>query len=90
MEDASATTYVLLEKDAGPPKYAYDQEFRAGDVVMRPSQCGPLKLEWIDDQTLRILCEKCGLALHSLGNHADKVGSVHIIYEGFPSKSFWE
>jgi hypothetical protein len=90
MEDASATTFVLLEKDGGPPSYAYDQDSKGGHVVMRPSQCGPLRLMWIDDRTLQIICDKCGLALHSLGNHADKIGPVQIVYEGFPTKSFWE
>jgi hypothetical protein len=90
MEDASPTTYVLLERDAGPPSYAYGQDFKGSDVVMRPSQCGPLRLMWIDDQTLQIICDKCDLALHSLGNHADKIGPIRIVYEGFPTKSFWE
>ena len=90
MEDASATTYVLLDKDTGTPSYVNGKEFSASQVVMRPSQSGPLKLEWMNDQKLKIICDQCGLALHSLGNHAEKLGSVQIIYEGFPAKSFSE
>ncbi len=90
MTDASPTTYVLVDKDNGIPSYGYDQTFDRSQVVMRPSQCGPLKLHWADDLTLEIICEKCGLALNALGNNAAKVGPVRIVYKDFPQKSFWE
>lgn len=90
MEDASPTTYVLLSKDMGAPSYKNGQEFEPGTVVMRPSQCGPLRLEWISENTLKIICEHCGLAVHSIGSHASKVESVQLVYEDFPNKSFWE
>lgn len=90
MADASPTTYVLVSKDNGTPSYQYDQTFDPNQVVMRPSQCGPLKLEWTDDLTLEIICEKCGLGLNALGNNAAKVGPTRIVYKDFPQKSFWE
>jgi hypothetical protein len=87
MTDASPTTYVLLDADKGPPTYAPNQRFNAANVVMRPSLCGPLRLEWMSDLVLRIICDKCGLALP---RHLDKVGSVSIVYEGFPDTSFYQ
>ncbi len=90
MTDASPTTYVLLDEDKGTPSYKYDQEFDTRHVVMRPDQCGPLGLEWMSDQTLKIICKQCGLSLDSLGKHVDRVGSIKIEYEGFPAKSFYE
>jgi hypothetical protein len=89
LEDASPTTYVLLDKDMGSPS-TNGRELDPRRVVMRPSQCGPLRLEWVNDELLKIVCDHCGLAMRSIGNHADKIGTVHVIYEGFPSKSFWE
>lgn len=90
MVGASPTTYVILDKDAGWPHFSNGQDFDVAHVVMRPSQCGTLRLEWTGDQALKIICDQCGLALSSLGEHASKIGQVQIFYENFPAKSFWE
>jgi hypothetical protein len=88
--DNSPTTYVLLDRDSGKPTYEAGQDFKDSQVVMKPSQCGPLSLDWKDDNTLKITCEKCGIALSAIGEHARGVGSIQVDYEGFPDMSSWE
>jgi hypothetical protein len=62
MEDASATTYLLVDKDGGWPTYKNGQDFVQKTIVMRPSQCGPLKTIWINDHSLKVICVRCGLS----------------------------
>ncbi len=88
--DTSPTTYVLLDKDTGQPEYGNGEDFKESQIVMKPSQCGPLSLQWTGENTLKITCEKCGLAMSALGEHARGIGRVRIDYEGFPSMSSWE
>ncbi len=91
--DNSPTTYVLLDKisgDTGGPEYDQGQDFKDSQIVMKPKQCGPLSLHWPDDNTLKITCEKCGLAVSALGEHANGVGAIQVQYEEFPAVSSWE
>ena len=88
--DDSPTTYVLLDRDTGSGKYGNGEEFNASQIVMKPSQCGPLSVRWVDDNVLRVRCEKCGLARSAIGQHASAMGPVRIEYEGFPDMSSWE
>jgi hypothetical protein len=88
--DGSPTTYVLLDRDTGKPEYEPGEEFKESQVVMKPSQCGPLSLQWEDDTSLKVICEKCGLALSAVGQHASGVGTIQVSYEGFPDMSSWE
>jgi hypothetical protein len=88
MEDASATTYFLVDKDSGWPTYKNGQDFVQKTIVMRPSQCGPLKTIWINDHSLKVICVQCGLSLGSLGKHLTLIGDTAITYENFPDKSF--
>src|SRR5580658_8198947 len=46
----SPTTYVLLDKDSGKPNYPNGAEFKDSQVVMKPEQCGPLQLNWVNDR----------------------------------------
>jgi hypothetical protein len=88
--DNSPTTYVLLDRDAGQVEYDAGQDFKDSQVVMKPAQCGPLSLSWEDDSTLKITCEKCGIALSAIGEHARGVGAIQVQYAGFPDMSSWE
>jgi hypothetical protein len=88
--DNSPTTYVLLAPYTDRPDYESSAEFKDSQVVIKPSQCGPLSLEWTGDRTLKVICEKCGISLAAVGDHPNGVGSVHIEYEGFPETSSWE
>ena len=88
--DNSPTTYVLLDQDTGKPDYSNGVDFKESQIVMQPSQCGPLSVQWNDDQTLKVICDKCGIALSAVGQHASGVGRIRIQYEGFPERSSWE
>ena len=88
--DDSPTTYVVLDKDSGAAAYANGVEFTASQVVMKPTQCGPLSVKWSGDYALTVVCEKCGLALSAVGPHADGLGPIKIQYDGFPQMSSWE
>jgi hypothetical protein len=88
--DTSPTTYVLLDRDTGKPEFIKGVDFKDSQVVIKPSQCGPLRVEWVDDRTLQVICEKCGIALSAVGEHPSGVGAVRILYEGFPEMSSWE
>jgi hypothetical protein len=88
--DTSPTTYVLLDKDTGSAQYSNGAEFPSSQVVLKPSQCGPLDVNWVDDRTLKVICQKCGLALSAVGPHANSQGQIRIEYEGFPDTSSWE
>ena len=88
--DTSPTTYVLLSKDSGQAKYDNGENFRNDEIVMQPSQCGPLTVQWTGDHVLKVICEKCGLALSAVGQHASGMGEIRIEYDGFPEKSSWE
>lgn len=87
---ASPTTYVLLDKDSGNSNYGNGVEFKDSQVVMKPSQCGPLGVQWSGDQVLKVICQKCGLALSAVGQHASGIGPIRIEYDGFPEMSSWE
>lgn len=82
----SDVTFLLVDKDTGAPRYLNGQDFDNGILVMSPSQCGPLKLIWMNEHVLKIICQDCGEALESLGDHASIVGPIQILYEGFPEK----
>jgi hypothetical protein len=86
----SPTTYVLLDRDSGAPNYLNGMDFRDSQVVMSPTQCGTLSLQWGGDWVLKIRCEQCGLALSGAGPHAQGMGAIRIEYEGFPETSSWE
>ncbi len=88
--DTSPTTYVLLDKDSGAATYENGVDFTESQVVIKPTQCGPLSLKWTDENALRITCEKCGLALSAVGSHPRAMNSVRIDYVGFPEMSSWE
>lgn len=88
--DTSPTTYVLLDKDTGKPEYDNGAEFQDSQVVVKPSQCGPLTVEWADDRLLKVICQKCGIALSAIGPHPAGMQSIRIEYEGFPERSSWE
>ena len=88
--DTSPTTYVLLDKDSARPDYSSRREFKDSQVVMKPSQCGALDIRWADDHLLKVVCEKCGIALSEVGKHANGIGPIRIEYEGFPVLSSWE
>jgi len=86
----SPTTYVLLDRDSGTFDYQQGMDFKESQVVMKPSQCGPVSVKWTDNNALKITCEKCGLALSAIGPHAQGVGAIKIEYDGFPEMSSWE
>jgi hypothetical protein len=88
--DATPTTYVLLDRDTGKVDYPNGMEFKDSQVVMNPVQCGPLGLAWSNDHLLKVICQKCGLALSAAGQHADRWNSIRIEYDGFPETSSWE
>jgi len=88
--DTSPTTYVLLDPYTAKPVYDNGADFKDSQVVIKPSQCGPLSVEWADDLTLKVSCVKCGIALSAVGVHPSGVGSVRVQYEGFPDLSSWE
>jgi len=88
--DNSPTTYVLMDPDSGRPRYDNGQDFKDSQVVMRSSQCGSLSLQWTDDSALQINCEKCGLALSAVEEHAQGMGAIRVVYAGFPAQSSWE
>ena len=88
--DDSPTTYVLLDRNDGSEKYENGQDFKESEIVMKPSRCGTVNLAWLDDGSLKVICEHCGLALSAVGPHADGIGAIRIVYEGFPALSSWE
>jgi hypothetical protein len=49
-----------------------------------------LDVQWENDHLLRVICQKCGLALSAVGQHASGMDSIHIEYDGFPEMSSWE
>jgi len=90
VENSPPVTYVLLSDDHGDPSYPSGVDFPADQVVMKPTHCGRLTLEWNGDQDLMIVCESCGLSMAAVGQHADQLGMTKIEYEGFPESSSWE
>jgi hypothetical protein len=88
--DTAPTTFVLLDSDRGKPDYENGEDFPDSIVVMKPPRCGPLSLAWTDDSTIRVTCEKCGLALDAVGGHVSGIGQTRILYAGFPETSSWE
>lgn len=88
--DDAPTTYVLLDAADGPPNYENGQSFKESQVVMKPSRCGPLSLQWTSDTALQVTCEKCGLALAEAGRHATGMGAIRVDYVDFPERSSWE
>jgi hypothetical protein len=88
--DTSPTTYVLLDKDSGKADYPNGVDFKDSQVVMKPTQCGPLGLEWGSDHQLKVICQNCGLALSAVGQHVDDLNSIQIKFENFPETSSWE
>jgi len=88
--DTTPTTYVLLHPYTATPEYGNGEDFPDSQVVIKPSQCGPLGVEWADDKTLEVICKKCGIALSAVGEHPSGVGAVRVEYEGFPEMSSWE
>lgn len=88
--DTAPTTYVLLDTDRGKPAYENGEDFPETQVVMKPSRCGPLSLAWVDETTLKVTCEQCGLALSAVGGYVSGMGQTRIEYAGFPDVSSWE
>jgi hypothetical protein len=88
--DSGPTTFVLVGANEGSAKYGNGEDINESEVAMKPTQCGPLSLEWVNDQLLRVRCEQCGLSLASAGPHASSIGAVRIEYDGFPEVSSWE
>lgn len=88
--DTSPTTYVLLDPYTVKPDYGNGADFKDSEIVMKPTQCGPLGLEWTDDSTLKVTCQKCGISLAAVGEHPTGMGPVRVEYEGFPETSSWE
>jgi hypothetical protein len=88
--DTAPTTFVLLDSDRGKPDYQNGDDFPDSEVVMKPSRCGPLSIQWVDESTLKVTCEQCGLALSAVGGHVSGMGQTRIEYAGFPDASSWE
>ena len=88
--DTSPTTYVLLDPYTVKPDYGNGADFKDSQIVIKPSQCGALAIEWTDDSTLKVICQKCGISLAAVGEHPSGMGSVRVQYEGFPEMSSWE
>jgi len=88
--DNSPTTYVLVDRDAGKPKYENGEEFKDSHIAMKTSRCGTLSLQWPDARTLQITCEQCGLALSAVEEHTQGMGAIRIVYAEFPAQSSWE
>jgi hypothetical protein len=81
---------VLLDADRGKADYQNGEDFPDSQVVMKPSRCGPLSVDWVDESTLKVTCEQCGLALSAVGGHVSGMGQTRIVYAGFPDTSSWE
>jgi hypothetical protein len=90
VDDNPPVTYVLLGDDQGEPHFPAGEDFPADQVVTKPTHCGRLSLEWNGDDNLQVVCERCGLSISALGQHADQVGLTKIEYVGFPDSSSWE
>jgi len=88
--DTSPTTYVLLDPYTAKPDYGNGADFKDSQIVIKTSQCGPLAIQWTDDSTLKVICEKCGISLAAVGEHPTGMGAVRVQYEGFPEMSSWE
>jgi len=86
----SPITYVLLDQDTNSVSPDLSKDFPDSQVVMKPAQCGPLSLQWTGENDLKVICEKCGMALSAAGPYATGMGKVRIDYEGFPNVSSWE
>jgi hypothetical protein len=88
--DTAPTTYVLLDADQGKAQYENGEDFPESKVVIKPSRCGPLTVAWVDETTLKVTCEQCGLALSAVGGYVSGMGQTRIVYAGFPEVSSWE
>lgn len=88
--DKSPTTFVLLDKGAAAHKYKNGQDFREAEVVIKANDCGPLAVQWVDDSTLKVVCNQCGLSLSAVGEHPSAMGPIRVVYDGFPPVSSWE
>ena len=88
--DTTPTTYVLVDKDTGKPRYSSHVEFKDSQIAMKATQCGALQVRWTNDLALTVTCQNCGLALSAATQHAAGVGAIRVEYEGFPERSSWE
>ena len=79
----SGDTYVLVRKGRSAYNYPAGADFPDAQIALAMPQCGPLKLEWRDNLTLQVTCDKCGRFLKDADQHVDKLGDVQILYSGF-------
>jgi len=79
----SGDTHVLVRKGSGAYTYPAGANFPDADVAMAMPQCGPLRLEWPDDQTLQIVCDHCGRHLQDADMRVDQPGDLRILYSNF-------
>lgn len=44
-----------------------------------------LQLRWLSGDTLLVVCDSCGLKPIDISKKVDRIGSVKIVYRGFPA-----
>jgi len=49
-----------------------------------------VRLRWQSNDTLLVICDSCGLEAIDINKKLDHVGSVKIIYQGFPEHTAYQ
>jgi hypothetical protein len=74
---------LVLSEGQDARKVINDEDIRDSSALVATA-AGKVQLRWQDKDTLLVVCDSCGLEAIDISKKLDHVGSIRIIYQGFP------
>lgn len=76
--------YLLILSDGQDANKAINNNDIADSSALVATLAGKVQLHWQDKNTLFVICGNCGLEAVDISKKLDRIGSIKIVYKGFP------
>lgn len=80
---------LVLPKGQDADKAINDKDI-ADSSALVATLAGKVQLRWQNDDTLLAICDSCGLEAIDISKKLDHIGSVKIVYQGFPEHTAYK
>lgn len=74
---------LVIPKEKDTAKAINDRNISDSSALVA-TLAGKVQLRWQNSDTLLVICDSCGLEAIDISKKLDRIGSIRIIYQGFP------
>ena len=78
--------FVIVIGSDKKPEEAIAERHLGVSAVLVATWANKVRLRWQTDDVLIAVCESCGLEAINISKKEDHVGTITVLYEGFPAR----